>query len=385
MKQTMIRICALAAALALAAGLTACGGAASSGSASSSPASSPASDPASEPSSGGALDYSKGITDEGFWEGVKALDYITLPEYKGVAIPADEIAPSAEDIQKLKDSLVESFGEKAKITDRAVEDGDQVNIDYVGSVDGVEFSGGNTGGSGTTVTAGSTNYIDDFLTQIIGHKPGETMNVVVTFPEGYNDSTDKDGNTVVLQNKEAVFVTTINYIEGEMEYPELTDAFIAENFKDDRGWSTLAELDAAVEQQVQETNKYNWLLTYLTENSTVSEVPQSIIDTMVEMNIASVNSGAAQNGLDLATFLTLMGFESEDAFRTEMAAQAKETAHQLLIFQAIAETEGMNVSESDLTEAFGDQSSTLAEYYGMGYLKMQMLMGKIQDFLMAQN
>ena len=154
MKQTIIRICALAAAVALAAGLTACGGAASSGSASSSPASGSA----SEPSSGGsALDYSKGITDEGFWEGVKALDYITLPEYKGVAIPADEIAPSAEDIQKLKDSLVESFGEKAKITDRAVEDGDQVNIDYVGSVDGVEFSGGSTGGSGTTVTAGSTN------------------------------------------------------------------------------------------------------------------------------------------------------------------------------------------------------------------------------------
>ena len=361
MKQTIIRICALAAAVALAAGLTACGGAASSGSASSSPASGSA----SEPSSGGsALDYSKGITDEGFWEGVKALDYITLPEYKGVAIPADEIAPSAEDIQKLKDSLVESFGEKAKITDRAVEDGDQVNIDYVGSVDGVEFSGGSTGGSGTTVTAGSTNYIDDFLTQIIGHK---------------------DGNTMVLQNKEAVFVTTINYIEGEMEYPELTDAFIAENFKADRGWSTLAELDAAVEQQVQETNKYNWLLTYLTENAAVSEVPQSIIDTMVEMNIASATGSAAQNGLDLATFLTLMGYESEDAFRTEMAAQAKETARQLLIFQAIAETEGMNVSESDLTEAFGDQSSTLAEYYGMGYLKMQMLMGKIQDFLMAQN
>lgn len=382
MKQTMIRICALAAAVALAAGLTACGGAASSGSASSSPASGSA----SEPSSGGsALDYSKGITDEGFWEGVKALDYITLPEYKGVAIPAGEIAPSAEDIQKLKDSLVESFGEKTKITDRAVEDGDQVNIDYVGSVDGVEFSGGSTGGSGTTVTAGSTNYIDDFLTQIIGHKPGETMNVVVTFPEGYNDSTDKDGNTMVLQNKEAVFVTTINYIEGEMEYPELTDAFIAENFKADRGWSTLAELDAAVEQQVQETNKYNWLLTYLTENAAVSEVPQSIIDTMVEMNIASATGSAAQNGLDLATFLTLMGYESEDAFRTEMAAQAKETARQLLIFQAIAETEGMNVSESDLTEAFGDQSSTLAEYYGMGYLKMQMLMGKIQDFLMAQN
>lgn len=382
MKQTIIRICALAAAVSLAAGLAACGQPASSGSTSGSASSGSASQPAS---GGSTLDYSKGITDEGFWEGVKALDYVTLPSYKGVEIPAADVAPSEEDIQAVKDSLVESFGEKARITDRAVEKGDLVNIDYVGSVDGVEFTGGTTGGSGTTVTAGATNYIDDFLTQIIGHKPGETMDVVVTFPDGYNDSTDKDGNALVLQNKEAVFVTTINYIEGETEYPELTDAFIAENLKEQYGWSTLAELNAAVEQQVQENNKYNWLLTYLTEQSTVSEMPQSIVDTMVEMNIASVTSGATQNGVDLATFLALMGFESEEAFRTEMATQAGETARQLLVFQAIAETEGLSVSDEELTEAFGTSKDQILEYYGAGYVKMQVLTGMVRDLLMAQN
>ena len=106
---------------------------------------------------------------------------------------------------------------------------------------------------------------------------------------------------------------------------------------------------------------------------------------MVEMNIASVTGSAAQNGMDLATFLPLMGFESEDAFRTEMAGQAEETARQLLIFQAIAESEGMGVSDDDVTETFGEQGGTLVEFYGKGYLKMQMLMGNIQDFLMAQN
>lgn len=382
MKQTIIRICALAAAVSLAASLAACGQPASSGSTSGSASSGSASQPAS---GGSTLDYSKGITDEGFWEGVKALDYVTLPSYKGVEIPAADIAPSEEDIQAVKDSLVESFGEKARITDRAVEEGDLVNIDYVGSVDGVEFTGGTTGGAGTTVTAGATNYIDDFLTQIIGHKPGETMDVVVTFPDGYKDSTDKDGNALVLQNKEAVFVTTINYIEGETEYPELTDAFIAENLKEQYGWSTLAELSAAVEQQVQENNKYNWLLTYLTEQSTVSEVPQSIIDTMVEMNIASVTSGATQNGVDLATFLALMGFEGEDAFRAEMATQADETARQLLVFQAIAENEGLSVSDEELTEAFGTSKDQILEYYGAGYVKMQVLTGMVRDLLMAQN
>lgn len=384
MKHITLRICALAAALSLAAGLTACGGAASSGSGASTSA--PASGSSSEPAgSTGKLDYSKGITDDGFWEGVKALDYVTLPAYKGVEVPADQLTPTEEDIKTMKDSLVEPFGEKKQIKDRAVEDGDQVNIDYVGSVDGVEFTGGNTGGAGTTVTAGSTAYIDDFLTQIIGHKPGETMNVVVTFPEGYKDSTDKDGNTIVMENKEATFVTTINYIEGETEYPELTDAFIAENLKEQYGWSTLAELDEAVKKQIQENNKYNWLLTYLTENATVSEVPQTIIDTMVEMNTASMTSSAAQNGMDLSTFLAMMGFESEDAFKTEMAKQAEQTARQLLVFQAIAETEGMSVSEDELTEAFGDQGGTLVEFYGKGYVKMQMLVGKVQDLLTAEN
>ena len=383
MKRIFTKALCLVCAGALALSLAACGGKADSA----------ASSTASSSALGSASDYdyqnfnySDGLDEKGYWEGIRALDYVTLPEdFASVAIKRSDIEPTSEEVEEQISDLLSQYSSTEHITDRAAADGDTVNIDYVGSVDGVEFTGGSPGGSGTTVTAGAANYIDDFLTQIIGHKPGETMNVVVTFPEGYNDSTDKDGNTMVLQNKEAVFVTTINYIEGEMEYPELTDAFIAENFKADRGWSTLAELDAAVEQQVQETNKYNWLLAYLTENAAVSEVPQSIIDTMVEMNIASVTGSAAQNGMDLATFLTLMGFESEDAFRTEMAAQAKETARQLLIFQAIAETEGMNVSESDLTEAFGDQSGTLAEYYGMGYLKMQMLMGKIQDFLMAQN
>ena len=89
------------------------------------------------------------------------------------------------------------FATTAQVTDRAVEQGDMVNIDYVGSVDGVEFDGGSTGGAGTSVMAGATNYIDDFLTQIIGHMPGETIDVNVTFPEVYHSAD--------LAGKEAVF------------------------------------------------------------------------------------------------------------------------------------------------------------------------------------
>lgn len=386
MKQTIIRICSLAAAISLVAGLAACGndkGAASqpgSGSGSSS-----ASAPASGSSSTAALDYSKGIDDKGFWAGVKALDYVTLPQYKGVELPQDKITASAEDIQSVKDGILEEFGTPEQITDRAVAEGDQVNIDYVGSVDGVEFTGGTTGGKGTTVTAGATNYIDDFLTQIIGHKPGETVNVVVTFPEDYRDSTDADGNAMVLANKEATFVTVINYIEGDTIYPELTDSFVAENLKADYSWTTLAEMDAGIVETIEENNKYNYLLDYLTENAVITEVPASITDVMTEMNIISATNTAAQNGLDLATFLTLSGFESEDAFRTQVADQSVQTARQQLVFQAIAETENLEVTEADLTEAFGENLNQILEYYGNGYPRMQILFSKVAELLMAEN
>jgi trigger factor len=90
-------------------------------------------------------------------------------------------------------------------TDVAVEDGDTVNIDYVGTVDGVEFSGGNTQGQGTDLVIGSGSYIDDFEEQLIGHYVGETVDVTVTFPDPY-------ANDESLSGKEAVFETTINGI-----------------------------------------------------------------------------------------------------------------------------------------------------------------------------
>jgi len=86
-----------------------------------------------------------------------------------------------------------------------VEDGDTVNIDYVGSVDGVEFEGGSTQGQGTDLVIGSGSYIDDFEEQLIGAHPGDEVNVYATFPDPYNNNPD-------LSGKEALFEVTINGI-----------------------------------------------------------------------------------------------------------------------------------------------------------------------------
>lgn len=89
-------------------------------------------------------------------------------------------------------------------TSLTIENGDTVNIDYTGSIDGTEFDGGSTNGTGTELVIGSGSYIDDFEEQLIGHHPGETVDVTVTFPQDYGQET--------LNGKDALFQVTINGI-----------------------------------------------------------------------------------------------------------------------------------------------------------------------------
>ena len=98
----------------------------------------------------------------------------------------------------------ENTGELSTDTSLTVADGDTVNIDYVGTVDGVEFDGGSTNGTGTDLVIGSGSYIDDFEDQLIGAHPGDEVQVEVTFPDDYGSQD--------LAGKDAVFAVTINGI-----------------------------------------------------------------------------------------------------------------------------------------------------------------------------
>lgn len=365
MKHAMIRLAALALAVSMAAGLVACGGTASSGSTSTSTSTSAASDSSSvSAASQVEIDFSKNLTEDGKWADVNLTDYVTLPDYKNISIPADEINPTEEDLESQRQTFVEQYATPTEITDRAVEDGDQVNIDYVGSVDGVEFTGGNTNGTGTTVTAGSTAYVDDFLTQIIGHKPGETFDVVVTFPEDYNDSTDADGNTMVLAGKEAVFKTTINYIEGDPIYPEFNDAFVAENLQSQYGWTTAAQANEEITKTLTEYNKSQYLQNYLLENAEVKEVPEVITNTLLEQQEANLNNTAAANGLPVEYLLMMYGYEDLDAFREAFKTQYTDQIKLQMIFEAIADAEGLQPTDQDLKDVFGDNYDTALKTYG---------------------
>ena len=361
MKHAMIRLAALALAISMAAGLVACGGTASSGSTSTSAASDSSSTSAA---SQVEIDFSKNLTEDGKWVDVNLTDYVTLPDYKNITIPTGEITPTEEDLESQRQAFVEQYATATEITDRAVEDGDQVNIDYVGSVDGVEFTGGNTNGAGTTVTAGSTAYVDDFLTQIIGHMPGETFDVVVTFPDDYNDSTDADGHTIVLAGKEAVFKTTINYIEGDPIYPEFNDAFVAENLQSQYGWTTADQANEEIKSTLTEYNKAQYLQNYLLENAEVKEVPEVIMNTLLEQEEANLNNTAATNGLPVDYLLMMYGYESLDAFREDFKTQYTDQIKLQMIYEAIADAEGLQPTDQNLKDVFGDNYDTALETYG---------------------
>lgn len=316
---------------------------------------------------GESYNYSDGLDENGYFTGVKATDYVTLCEYKGIVVPADEYTPTDSELESEVQSVLESYKENIKVTDRAVRDGDTVNIDYVGSVDGVEFEGGNTKGAGTDVTIGVTNYIDDFLEQLIGHKPGETFNVEVTFPDPYPNNTD-------LSGKDAVFVTTVNHISEE-KYPELTDSFVAEKFADE-GWKTVAELRAGLSEELAEKKTTGYLQKYITEQSQITEVPESVIKQQENAMLSYYSSYAAQYSMTLDSLFSAYGYESAEAFLNDARASIENESRKLLVYQAIAETENFVIGESEIVaylkgNASGFDESMLDSYienYGMPYM-----------------
>ena len=324
--------------------------------------------------------YSEGIDANGFWTGVRALDHIDMFDYKGMSIPSEVHQVADADIQAEIDYILSSYSSSAEVTDRAVANGDTVNIDYVGRVDGVSFDGGSTGGVGTEVVAGSTNYIDDFLTQIIGHMPGETMDVVVTFPEDYYEES--------LQGKDAVFETTINFIISAVS-PELTDAFVSENLSADYGWTTVSELTTEIENNLQKNALAGFIMDHFVLNVTANSIPDSIMDYQVKIMLDYYQSYADAYGVGLDEFLnTYVGVSGMDELIESNQADNQNSAKYALVAQAVAEDAGFTVSTEDLvaffTENMGtsDYSSYEAEY-GLPYLAQVVLQRKVIDLVIA--
>lgn len=362
MNKNLIRLGSVCTCLALALSLAGCG-ASSSSSQAASGSSSSVEDHSDV--------YSAYLNDDGTLKGVDSATLVTLPQYKGISVPAEEYTITDNELNTQINSILDQYATYDQIKDRAIEDGDVVNIDYVGSVDGEEFSGGNTNGNGTLVTAGSDAYIDDFLTQIIGHTPGETFDVNVTFPDPYENNPD-------LAGKAAVFHTTINYIQGDKQVPELTDEFVSQTAAL-ADYGTAQGMKDTIRTSMENKKADNYVLQKVLGECQFSEFPANLVDQLVNASMAQFESQASAYGLDMETARSMMGYDSEDAQREAMTAAAQEQLKTIVMLEAIAKAEGLTVDEDALTDYFSSEVGTsdysaFQTYYGRGYLCQAVLL-----------
>lgn len=282
-------------------------------------------------------------------KGTEGNTDVTLGKYKGVEVSVLPVEVTDEDMQTEIDYLLKSKPEFIEITDRKdVKDGDVVNIDYVGSIDGEKFDGGSA--TDSLLTIGSNSFIDDFEDQLIGHTVGETVDVNVTFPETYSNNPD-------LAGKDALFVVTINKI-GKQETPELTDEFVAANTE----YKTVDEYKTALKdslledaQNASDTQKEIDLVTAVIEASTFNNLSQEEIDqTVTDMN-SYYESMATSAGIDYSLFKLYYFGMDEETFDTEIKKAAELQVKQKYILEAIVKEEGLTVSDEEYT-------TSLAEY-----------------------
>lgn len=323
-------------------------------------------------------DLSAGLSADGKIQGFDAAKSLTLADYANISVPADEVAATDEEVDADIQSTLESHKEANTDTALEIKDGDEVNIDYVGTIDGVEFDGGNSNGEGYDLTIGSGSFIDDFEQQLIGHKPGENVSVEVTFPDDY------DGEDVA--GKDAVFAVTINSISVT---PELTDAFVAENITEE-GVTTAEEYRNFVKNKFYEQHLKEYLTNYIIENTTVKSYPSDYLKKVratTKYNDESMLQYFSSYGMTNVWDLRDDSVKDELSYEKELRTRAKETAKNAMVYQAIFEDAGLTLDMeavfAEMTEENGEEYvANMKENYGEGYLAQGEIREAVTDYLM---
>lgn len=329
------------------------------------------------------IDYSLGLTTDGKYAGYNVKDYVTLGSYTDLELPASVTDVTEEAIQKQIDTVMADHTYTEKVTDRAVADKDTVNIDYVGYVDGVAFDNGSTEGKGTDVTIGTTQYIDDFLDQLVGHKPGETFDVNVTFPDPYTNNPD-------LAGKDATFSCTINYIT-ETHTLELTDTFVTENLTKDYGYTSVEDMKAKITEALHtsQINEYVWDTAFA--GATFADVPEKLVENEFTLIIKQMKYYALTYSTELSMMLNYYyGVSDEAALRTNYKDYLTQQVQYFMLCQAIAEQEGLIATDEDVKAYFKESmgSEDYSDYvkdYGTGYVFRTVTINKLNNYLMENN
>lgn len=320
--------------------------------------------------------------------------YVTVGEYTGFDVSYEEVTVTQDDVDAAIEGILNAAAKPAKITSGQAYNGDTVNIDFSGSVDGELFDGGTA--VGQSLVLGSGSMIPGFEDQIIGKNIGDSFTIDVTFPEDYHSED--------LKGAEAVFDITINYKEGELIVPEFTENFVQNNSEHKTIDAYLADLETKIyeEKEKQELARVqNEVWTKVVENSEVLSYPEEDVQRKVDQNYEYYESYASYYGMEMEEFLASYVGMNEEEFADYVNQQSEVVVKQEMILYTIARNEGIEVTEEEydaglldmitkegfasleeFEEAYGEPFESFA---GKENIMVTLLLEKVMDWLVEVN
>ncbi|MGP1589928.1 trigger factor [Oribacterium sp. oral taxon 102] len=303
---------------------------------------------------------------------------ITLPELSSIEVissPEEEVTDEEVDNQiqaLLSAKLVEVPGDSVE--------GDTVNIDYVGTIDGVAFDGGTA--SGYDLKLGSGSFIDGFEGQLFGRRKGDKVTVKVTFPEDYGKAE--------LAGKPAEFEVTVNAVK---RVPALTDEWVKDNAEID------AETVEELRQKTREQLAYNHSYSYhsgIQQDALMKIVDAASIelsDAMKEYGTAYVLNAQIQQmkgyGFDLASMINMYGMTVE-SFKEEMESEGAEYAKQYFVLHKLAAEQSISLNDALMDDLLSDISrmsgrsynkQELIDQFGQEAVENEAVNGAVMDYI----
>lgn len=272
---------------------------------------------------------------------VEVLPKVTLGDYKKLGVKAEKVSVKESDINDVIERMRAGFADKKEVT-RAAKVGDETVIDFVGKKGDVAFDGGT--GTDYTLKLGSNQFIPGFEEGIVGHNPGETFDLELSFPDDYHA---KD-----LAGEKVTFTTTLKKIT-ESIFPEVND----ELAKKAGDFETLDALKADIKNEIQNQKERESgdklkddLIAALIEKSTVP-APEVLVADQMRSIEQDFSQNLAYRGLDLHTYLEANGFADEDAWREkEVKPTAIKRTQAGLVLNELSKAENITATDAEIDE-----------------------------------
>ncbi len=295
--------------------------------------------------------------------GLQDLDidkYVTLNDYKNMKVEVYKPQTQDQDIEQYIDSELL----KGYIKDRAVADGDVANIDYEGKKDGVAFEGGTA--SGFDLEIGSGSFIPGFEEKLIGVMPGETVDLDLTFPEGYREPS--------FAGQPVVFTVTVNGIAESISYADATDADLARlglsyESKEALWDAAKAEVEKSAEEAF-EASKTSAILNQILSESTIKEIPEYLVEEQMQgFEIYMESMSQMYYGMNFEKYLQDVEQRSLEDFEAEIRPDCETTVKQYLISEALARAEKLDITDELVREYAAEDIAGYDGYTVDSYLE----------------